>query len=149
MNSRLARFCLSCAIPFAVVPSRAAERNIVTLEAYDVQASAFSDFGMSLRTNFEVKSYGPIQWMKVGAIDPDSSAEKLGLARPGRNGRPLLPAPQRRTLTFAHSRPEGFSAPFRHARSEPASGSGEKELTRAGQLRQRSGFLPLLSFLVT
>lgn len=54
----------------------------VRLEAYHVKESAISDFGMSVKTNFEVQWGGKIEWMTVNAIAGGSSAERAGL-KPG------------------------------------------------------------------
>ncbi len=50
------------------------------LAAYEVKESAFSDFGMSVKTNFEVKWGGHIEWMTVSAVATPSSASRMGLA---------------------------------------------------------------------
>lgn len=50
-----------------------------TLEAYEVRESAFSDFGMSVRTNLEVKWGGGVAWMLVSAVEPGSSAARRGI----------------------------------------------------------------------
>jgi predicted metalloprotease with PDZ domain len=50
-----------------------------TLQAYEVKESAFSDFGMSVRTNFEVKWGGTVEWMLVTAVEADSSASRRGI----------------------------------------------------------------------
>jgi membrane-associated protease RseP (regulator of RpoE activity) len=52
----------------------------VALEAYEVRESAFSDFGMSVKTNFEVKWGGNVEWMTVTAVAPASSASRAGIA---------------------------------------------------------------------
>ncbi len=49
------------------------------LAAYEVRESAFSDFGMSVKTNFEVKWGGGIEWMLVTGVDPGSSASRTGI----------------------------------------------------------------------
>jgi hypothetical protein len=49
------------------------------LPAFEVRDSAISDFGMSLRTNLEVKWGDFVTWMRVTAIDPGSSADAAGL----------------------------------------------------------------------
>lgn len=53
--------------------------DAIRLEAYEVRESAFSDFGMSLKTNFDVRWGGRIEWMVVSAVDPGSSASHTGL----------------------------------------------------------------------
>ena len=50
-----------------------------TLQAYEVKESAFSDFGMSVKTNFDVKWGGSVEWMLVTAVDPGSSASRRGI----------------------------------------------------------------------
>ena len=50
------------------------------LAAYEVRESAFSDFGMSVKTNFEVKLGGGIEWMVVTGVEPGSSASRVGVA---------------------------------------------------------------------
>jgi predicted metalloprotease with PDZ domain len=70
-------------------PSRAAGRgdapdlNVpsipTTLEAYEVKESAFSDFGMSVKTNFDVKWGGTVEWMLVTAVAAGSSAARMGI----------------------------------------------------------------------
>lgn len=52
----------------------------VRLPVYRVQEGAFSDFGMSVKTNFEVASGGPVQWMEVSGLEPGGSAAVRGLA---------------------------------------------------------------------
>jgi C-terminal processing protease CtpA/Prc len=52
----------------------------VKLPAYEVRESAISDFGISVRTNFEVKWAGKIEWMRVSAVSASSSAAHAGLA---------------------------------------------------------------------
>jgi hypothetical protein len=59
--------------------SRAGHPDATPLAAFEVKESAFSDFGMSLKTNFEVKWGGDIQWMEVTAIDAHSSAARMKL----------------------------------------------------------------------
>jgi C-terminal processing protease CtpA/Prc len=49
------------------------------MAAYEVRESAFTDFGMSVRTNFEVKWGGDIEWMRVSAVAAGSSAARQGL----------------------------------------------------------------------
>lgn len=55
----------------------AAER--VALKAYEVREAAFSDFGMSVKTNFEVQWGGKVEWMSVNAVADGSSAARGGL----------------------------------------------------------------------
>ena len=57
-----------------------AESAPSTLPAYEVRESAFSDFGMSVKTNFEVKWGGKIEWMVVTAVAEGSSASRMGVA---------------------------------------------------------------------
>ena len=45
-----------------------------------MRESAFSDFGMSVRTNLEVKGGGRIEWMVVTRVAADSSAARRGIA---------------------------------------------------------------------
>ena len=52
------------------------------LPVYEVRESAFTDFGMSVKTNVEVKWGDAVAWMEVSSVAPDSSAAKKGL-RPG------------------------------------------------------------------
>jgi S1-C subfamily serine protease len=52
----------------------------VTLAAYEVRESAISDFGMSVKTNFEVKWGGNVEWMTVTAVAAGSSASRAGIA---------------------------------------------------------------------
>jgi membrane-associated protease RseP (regulator of RpoE activity) len=54
----------------------------VTLPAFEVNASALSDFGMSVQTNIEVSWDGPVDWMRVSAVAAESSAARANL-RPG------------------------------------------------------------------
>jgi hypothetical protein len=51
------------------------------LPAYAVRETAFSDFGMSVKTNFDVQWGGHVAWMVVTAIDAGSSAarQRLGV----------------------------------------------------------------------
>jgi predicted metalloprotease with PDZ domain len=49
------------------------------LAAYEVRELAFCDFGMSVKTNFEVKWGGRIEWMQVSGVDAGSSAARLDL----------------------------------------------------------------------
>ena len=49
------------------------------LAAYEVRELAFCDFGMSVKTNFEVKWGGRIEWMQVSGVDAGSSAARLNL----------------------------------------------------------------------
>lgn len=49
----------------------------IPFNAYEVRESAFSDFGMSLKTNLEVRLSGAIQWMVVSAVDEGSSAARM------------------------------------------------------------------------
>ncbi len=51
----------------------------VTLAAFEVKEAAFSDFGMSVKTNLEVQWGGAIEWMQVSAVATASSAAKAGL----------------------------------------------------------------------
>lgn len=44
-----------------------------------MQEGAFSDFGMSVKTNFEVVTGGNVQWMEVSALAPGGSAAARGL----------------------------------------------------------------------
>src|SRR5581483_10508364 len=44
------------------------------LPAFEVREAAFTDFGMSVRTNLSVKWGEPVAWMRVGAVQPLSSA---------------------------------------------------------------------------
>jgi S1-C subfamily serine protease len=70
-------------------PSRAAGRSEApdlsvpstptTLQAYEVRESAFSDFGMSVKTNFDVKWGGTVEWMLVTAVAAGSSAARTGI----------------------------------------------------------------------
>ncbi len=57
-----------------------ARGEAIRLPAYRVQEGAFSDFGMSVKTNFEVASGGHIQWMEVSGVEPGGSAAARGLA---------------------------------------------------------------------
>jgi membrane-associated protease RseP (regulator of RpoE activity) len=76
----------SSSTPIVVKPVEPAARtaNPVTepaeeLATFEVRDSAISDFGMSLRTNLEVKWGDFVTWMRVTAIDPGSSADAAGL----------------------------------------------------------------------
>ncbi len=60
-------------------PGPVAQSDAVALKAYEVKESAFSDFGMSLRTNLDVTWGGMVEWMRVSAVDPGSSAARIGL----------------------------------------------------------------------
>lgn len=53
--------------------------ELIKLKAFEVKASAFSDFGMSVKTNFEVSWGGDVEWMLVTAVDPGSSAARMNL----------------------------------------------------------------------
>lgn len=67
-------------------PLRASQTNLESetpaqkMEAYEVRASAFSDFGMSVKTNFAVQWGGQVEWMLVTGVEPSSSAARAGLA---------------------------------------------------------------------
>lgn len=52
----------------------------IRLPVYRVQEGAFSDFGMAVKTNFEVASGGAVQWMEVSGLEPGGSAAARGLA---------------------------------------------------------------------
>ena len=52
----------------------------VRMGAVRVQEWAFSDFGMSVKTNFGVASGENVQWMEVSALEPGGSAVARGLA---------------------------------------------------------------------
>lgn len=52
----------------------------LTLDAYEVRESAFSDFGMSVKTNFEVQWGGRVAWMLVSGVVAGSSAAQQRLA---------------------------------------------------------------------
>lgn len=49
------------------------------LPAYEVQERAFSDFGMSVKTNFDVKWGGEVEWMIVTDVALRSSAAVMGV----------------------------------------------------------------------
>ena len=51
----------------------------VEMQVYEVRESAFTDFGMSVMTNSEVKWGGEIEWMRVSAVVPGTSAAKQNL----------------------------------------------------------------------
>lgn len=53
--------------------------ELFKLPSYEVRESAFSDFGMSVRTNLEVKWGANVEWMLVIGVDRGSSAAKLDL----------------------------------------------------------------------
>jgi hypothetical protein len=53
--------------------------ELIKLKAYEVKESAFSDFGMSVKTNFEVIGGGDIEWMLISAVAPGSSAARMNL----------------------------------------------------------------------
>ncbi len=59
----------------------AAPSSPTVLPAYAVRETAFSDFGMSVKTNFDVQWGGRVAWMVVTAIDAGSSAarQRLGV----------------------------------------------------------------------
>lgn len=52
----------------------------ISMEAFEVRGSAFNDFGMSVRTNFEVEWGGAVDWMQVSGVQPDSSASTQRIA---------------------------------------------------------------------
>ncbi|HEX2854630.1 MAG TPA: PDZ domain-containing protein [Opitutaceae bacterium] len=54
--------------------------DLFKLPSYEVRESAFSDFGMSVRTNMEVKWGASVEWMLVIGVDAGSSAAKLNLS---------------------------------------------------------------------
>ncbi len=56
------------------------EGAALTLPAYEVRESAFSDFGMSVRTNYQVQWGGSLEWMEVIAVEPGSSAAQQNLS---------------------------------------------------------------------
>ena len=66
--------------PASAARLRAAQTEPVALRAYEVRESAFSDFGMSVTTNFEVQWGGKIEWMTVNAVAGGTSADLAGLA---------------------------------------------------------------------
>lgn len=53
--------------------------DLFKLPAHEVRESAFSDFGMSVKTNLEVKWGGDVEWMLVIGVDPGSSAAQRNL----------------------------------------------------------------------
>lgn len=55
------------------------EGDLLKLPAHEVRESAFCDFGMSVKTNLEVKWGGDVEWMLVIGVDAGSSAAKLDL----------------------------------------------------------------------
>jgi hypothetical protein len=55
------------------------EGEPLEMPAYAVQESAFTDFGMSVKTNMEVKWGGYVAWMQVSGVVLESSAAKQGL----------------------------------------------------------------------
>ncbi len=59
----------------------AAPSATTVLPAYAVRETAFSDFGMSVKTNFDVQWGGHVAWMVVTAIEAGSSAarQRLGV----------------------------------------------------------------------
>ena len=56
-----------------------ADDEATEMPAYEVREAAFTDFGMSVRTNLSVKWGERVEWMKVIAIAPGSSADGQGL----------------------------------------------------------------------
>jgi hypothetical protein len=57
-----------------------ATEDLIKLKAYEVKESAFSDFGMSVKTNFEVIGGADVEWMLVSAVAPGSSAARMNLS---------------------------------------------------------------------
>ncbi len=49
------------------------------LPVFKVQEWAFADFGLSVKTNFEVAVGEHVQWMEVTSTEPNSSARNAGL----------------------------------------------------------------------
>lgn len=49
------------------------------MEAFLVQEGAFSDFGMSVKTNFGVAAGENVQWMEVSGLEPGGSAQRNSL----------------------------------------------------------------------
>lgn len=56
------------------------ETDPTSLPAFEVRESAFSDFGMSVKTNFDVKWGGKVEWMVVTGVAPGSSAARMRVA---------------------------------------------------------------------
>ena len=52
----------------------------VDLPVYEVRESAFTDFGMSVRTNLAVKWGDSVEWMEVSGVAPGTSAAKQHLS---------------------------------------------------------------------
>jgi predicted metalloprotease with PDZ domain len=59
--------------------SKTSAAPATVLPAYAVRETAFSDFGMSVKTNFDVQWGGHVAWMVVTAIDAGSSAAQRRL----------------------------------------------------------------------
>ena len=55
------------------------QTNAITLPAFEVRESAFCDFGVSVKTNVEVKWGGAIEWMQVSGVEPGSLAAARNL----------------------------------------------------------------------
>ncbi len=53
---------------------------VVTLPAFHAHEWAISDFGMSVKTNFEVAHGGSVEWIEISAIEPRGPAKSAGLA---------------------------------------------------------------------
>ena len=49
----------------------------VAMNAYEVREAAFSDFGMSVKTNFDVQWGGQVEWMIVTGVARGSSAARV------------------------------------------------------------------------
>ncbi len=96
------------------VQSKKAERNASSLPAYEVRESAFSDFGMSVKTNFEVKWGGNIEWMVVTDVAADSSAARVGI----RTGDRILAIDER--LVTAMDRDAMLDSLFQRKKGDPA-----------------------------
>lgn len=65
----------------------------MSVPGHEGRAYALCDFGMSVRTNFEVSRNGEVEWMRISGVDRGSSAAEANL-RPGDRilaigGRPL------------------------------------------------------------
>ena len=74
----------ACAIFATMAPAEEtnpSKDDVVHLPRFEVRegGAKFTDFGMSVVTNFGVVFGGKIAWMRVGTVVPGSSAALLGL----------------------------------------------------------------------
>jgi membrane-associated protease RseP (regulator of RpoE activity) len=83
----------------------------IALPGYEVREAVFTDFGLSVRTNPEVKFGAAITWMQISAVLPGSAAAQLGLL-PGDSilaldGRPITEFDRDAMLAILFLRKQG------------------------------------------